>query len=103
MSNNIHNGDIGTIFSALIVNDNIGSAVDISDSTTKEIVFKSPTDVVIRQLAEFTTDGTDGYIYYVTTANDLNENGEWEIQGFVQSGTHTNSSKIDTFIVRRNL
>lgn len=75
----IHLNDIGTVFEATIMD---GSAiVDVSSATTKELIFRKPSGAVITQTAVFTTDGTDGKIQYITIASDLDEAGDWKLQG----------------------
>jgi len=69
-------GDIGTIFEATI-KDQAGAVVDISTATTKQILFKKPTGVVLTKTASFTTTGSDGKIRYTTIAGDLDVSGVW--------------------------
>ena len=99
----IHVRDIGTVFKVRIIDESTGSALDISDATTKQIKFKSQNGESTTQTATFTTDGTDGYIEYTTVANDLSLHGSWQIQGFVSSATYQNNSEITRFEVEKNL
>lgn len=102
MSENIHIGDVGTIFKIKIVDDD-SVAIDISDATTKQIIFLKPgRRASVTQTATFTTDGTDGYIEYQTVADDLDKAGLWKIQGKVIGPTYTNSSETWPFLVKVN-
>ena len=102
MSNNIHQNDVGTIFKVKIIDDNTLAAIDVSTATTKKIKFRKPPNVQVIKTAEFTTDGSDGYIQYTTIDGDLDRTGLWKIQGFVEGATYKNSSEVDTFTVLKN-
>ncbi len=103
----IHVGDIGTSFEITLYDDS--AVVDVSGATSKEILFKKPTvDGVegdtVTKTADFTTDGTDGSVKYVTVdANDLDVAGTWKIQAKVTLPGGTWSSNIDSFKVYANL
>ena len=103
MSNNIHLGDVGTVFKVRIIDDVTGYPIDISTSTTRTIRFKKSNGVIILKTAVLTSDGTDGYMQYATISGDLNVSGTWTIQGFVLSSTYENSSELNTFIVNANI
>lgn len=99
-----HIGDIGTVITLTIV-DQDGTAVDVSTATTKEIHLQPPSGDAVQKTASFTTDGSDGKIYYTTaSASDLNVAGTWEAQAYVVlSGGNTWKSTIKEFKVRANL
>lgn len=103
MSNNIHLGDIGTIFKVRILDDSTSSPIDISSSIEKVIKFKKSNGVILERNAVFTTDGSDGYMEYSTIAGDLNVSGNWTIQGFVKSSTFENNSEIGVFEIKPNI
>lgn len=103
MSNNIHVGDIGTLFKVRIIDDVLGTPIDISAATTKKIIFVKSNKSRLSVDADFTTDGTDGYIEYSTQSGDLDQAGSWRIQGKTIGSTYTNSSEIDSFLVYKNL
>lgn len=97
-------GDIGTKLELEILEDAV--VVDISgavDPGTKVIHIQKPDGTVISQNAVFTTDGTDGKMYYVTQANDLDLEGTYYIQGYVVLATWTGFSSIGEFLVEENL
>lgn len=98
---NIHVGDIGTVFKIKITDD-AGLALNISAATTLKIIFLKPNKERLEKTATFSTDGTDGYIQYSTIAGDLDRPGAWKIQGYVVEASYTNSSQVDTFHVKPN-
>ncbi len=102
MAENIHVGDIGTVFEITIVDDN-DAAIDISTATTLQIIFKKPNNRgTLTKTATFTNSGTDGKLEYATISGDLDTAGLWYIQGKVVEATYTNSSEIDSFLVEAN-
>lgn len=103
MANNIHLGDVGTIFRVRIIDDVTGSPIDISSSVVRKIKFKKSNGVILEKAADFTTNGSDGYMEYATVNGDLNVSGSWTLQGFVLSSTYENSSEISTFEVKANI
>lgn len=103
MSNNIHLGDVGTIFRVRIIDDSTGVPIDISSAVVKTVKFKKSNGVILEKAATFTTNGTDGYMQYSTIQGDLNVSGTWTIQGFVQGSTFRNNSEINTFTVNANI
>jgi|TARA_R110000765_G_scaffold106977_1_gene197694 hypothetical protein len=98
----IHQGDIGTKFLVTIYDGS--TIVDISSaSSTKQIVFKKPSSNKLTKSATFSSDGTDGKMYYNTIVDDLDEIGTYEIQGKVVVTDGTFYTDIQTFKVHRNL
>jgi len=97
----IHLGDIGTVFTVTLKEDD--TAVNVSTATTKQILFQDPSQSVTAKTAEFTTDGSDGKIYYTTVADDLDEAGTWQIQAKVIMPTGTWRSNTEEFKVYPNL
>lgn len=103
MSTNIHQGDIGTVFTVTIIDDTTSAAIDVSTATTKQIIFRKPDKSLLTATATFTTDGSDGKITYSTVSGDLSQPGLWKIQGKVIAPTFTNSTENSTFNVKKNL
>lgn len=101
--NEIHVGDIGTVFQATIQDDCSGAIVDISGAIAMNLVFQKPDGTVVSQTAVHLTDGTDGIMQYVTVLDDLDQAGSWKIQGFVQLPTGSWSTDIHKFKVYSNL
>ena len=69
--NEIHKNDIGTRLEITVMDGS--SAVDISGATTKQIKLEKPGGSTVAKDGTFTTDGSDGKIYYVTQEGDLGE------------------------------
>ncbi len=94
--------DIGTVFRLTIL-DQDGAVVDVSGASVKKILFQSPGGVLDTQDAEFSDDGSDGQIEYVTVDGDLDETGVWSIQAKVTMVAGTWYSETKTFAVQANL
>jgi hypothetical protein len=103
----IHISDIGTVFEVTVVERNpitcLNEAVDISSATLREMRFKKPSLAVVVQTAVFTTDGTDGKIQYVSVADDLDQSGDWKLQGYVEMPLWQGYTSIGQFEVAPNL
>ena len=97
----VHVDDIGTIFRLGIRED--GTEADVSAATTKQILFLKPDGSTLTKTATFTSDGTDGKIEYATIANDLDTEGEWQVQAFVILPTGQWSSTRRRFRVKSNI
>lgn len=97
----VHVNDIGTLFKLTLTDDSV--AVDISGATTKQIKLKKPDGTVLTKTAIFTTDGTDGKMFYQTIADDIDVTGEWQIQGYVVLATGTWYTSVHSFRVFENL
>jgi methionine-rich copper-binding protein CopC len=100
-ANEIHLNDVGTKF--LVTIKDGSSAVNISSASTKEIIIQKPSGTKITATATFDSDGTDGKIYYVTVADDLDEAGSYKLQGKVIISDGTFYTDITSFKVHRNL
>ena len=100
-ANEIHLNDIGTQF-LLSVKDG-SSAVDISSATTKQIIIKKPSGTKVTANTAFSTDGTDGKMYYNAVDGDLDEAGSYKLQGKVVISDGTFYTDITSFKVHRNL
>lgn len=74
-------GDVGTLFIYQFVDRYTGTVVDVSGANGLNIIFKSPSAVVASKSASFNTDGVDGKIKYLILNSDLDEAGDWEVQG----------------------
>jgi hypothetical protein len=100
-ANEIHLNDIGTQF-LLTVKDG-SSAVNISSATTKQIIIKKPSGTKVTANTAFSTDGTDGKMYYNAVDGDLDESGSYKLQGKVVISDGTFYTDITSFKVHRNL
>jgi len=97
MMNEVHVGDIGTVFRLTVYSGR--TVADLSGATTKEILFLKPSGELITKSASFTTSGSDGKIQYATVANDLDESGLWKIQAHVALLNWSGYSDLSTFEV----
>lgn len=102
MACEIHLNDIGTQFTITIKDCN-SNAIDISASTSLQVIFKKPSGSTLTKDGTFYTDGTDGKISYTTVDGDLNEIGSWKIQAQVIALNGSWKSDFKTFKVHRNL
>ena len=104
--NDIHLGDIGTVFEATIKDcvNGVSSFVDLTGATFKEIIFKKPDGTKLTKAATFKTDGTDGIIQYTTIAGDLDQaGGSWKLQANLVLPSGSWRSSTYQFTVLDNL
>ena len=99
--NEIHVGDIGTIFEVTIKDG--ASTLNVAGASTKQIIFKRPDNQTVAKAASFKTDGSDGILQYTTVSGDLNQNGTWSLQANLVLAAGTWRSDITTFEVHANL
>lgn len=97
----VHKGDIGTVFRLTLTDD--GVAVDISGATTKQIIFEKPDGSLLTKAATFTSDGTNGMMFYAMLADELDQAGVWKIQGVVVLAGGTWRTSTHEFKVHENL
>lgn len=102
----LHVGDYGTLIKVLVKDiDSSGNsaAEDISAATTKNIILKKPDGTKLTKTASFSTDGTDGYIQYVTVAGDIDTAGDWELQVYIVEPSGAWYTDTKKFTVYSNL
>jgi hypothetical protein len=97
----IHVGDIGTVFLATVEDGT--TAVDVSTATVKNFVFGKPTGVSVTKAASFNTTGVDGKLKYTTLLGDLDVAGQWKLQVYLEMLTGKWHSDMYTFMVFDNL
>ena len=90
-------GDIGTIVRMTIKE--LGSVVDLSSATTKQLVFKKPSGTTVTKTAAFLTDGTDGIIEYTTQSGDIDVAGNWKVQANLVLTSWTGHTEAVSFRV----
>lgn len=100
-ANEVHVGDTGTRFTLTVQDDT--TVVDISTATLKQILFLAPDGGLLTKTATFTTDGSNGQIYYDSLVTDFDEKGVWSWQGYLEMPTWDGYTDIDTFVVYPNL
>lgn len=101
MAAEIHVGDIGTRFTATIV-DADGAPVDVS-SATLTMDFKKPTGATVTKIPALVTTGVDGKIVYTTLANDLDVAGPWQVQAYAVMPAGSWHTDVHRFPVLSNL
>ena len=101
MASEIHVDDVGTRFLITVQDD--GVAVDISSATARQINFKKPSATVLNRTGSLFTDGTDGKMYYDAVAGDLDEAGDYKIQGKVIFSVGNFSTDVKKFKVHCNI
>lgn len=69
---------------------------DISSALKIEIHYKKPNGDIGKWSAVL--EGTD-YIYYLTKSDDLDENGVWEVQAYIEFSTWKGHGEITSFSV----
>lgn len=101
MSSQIHVNDVGTTLIGTVLDS--GVAVDISSASSIQMFIKKPDQTTLTKTASFNSDGTDGKMKYVTVSGDIDQAGNYKIQGKVVLGTATYFSSVSTFKVYCNL
>ncbi len=99
----IHVGDVGTVITLTIYEDDGTTAVNVSAATTKTIYIKKPDGTVITGTASFTTDGSDGKIYYTGASGNFSTPGTYQVQGYVEIGSAKYYSTKNNFRVLNNI
>jgi hypothetical protein len=114
MSAQVHVGDIGTVFYA-IVRDEGNAYVDISGATTRQMIFRKPDQSTVTKTAPYVTTylGVDpdiiagvvgkAVMQYTTVTSDISAAGAWTVQGYVVIGAGQWHTDNYTFAVDANL
>jgi hypothetical protein len=102
MGTEIHVGDVGTEFLAQLLDEQV-EPVDVSGATVLKINFLKPDGTTVSFDAspgsvKFPSrTGVDGWFNYRTVEDDLDQQGTWEGQGYVEVGGgkwHTNKFRL---------
>jgi|TARA_R100000008_G_scaffold76973_1_gene57146 hypothetical protein len=101
MASQIHVNDIGTQLIGTVKDS--GAIVDISSASSITMIIKKPDQTTSTKTASFNSDGSDGKMKYVTVSGDLDQAGNYKIQGKVVIGSATYYSSISTFKVYCNI
>lgn len=101
MAQEIHIGDVGTLYIATIKDGS--SIVDISSATDLKLVFKRPDGSVQEKTGSLFTDGTDGKVYYRAQSGFHDQVGDWEVQGQATIGEWSGRSDVHEFTVHEIL
>lgn len=101
MASEIHENDVGTKLLVTITDD--GQVVDISSALALSIFIKKPDGTILSRSGTLETDGTDGKMYYITIAGDLDVAGNYKLQGQVVLLTGSYYTNTVQFKVHCNL
>jgi hypothetical protein len=101
MASQMHVNDVGNTLVGTVLDD--GEVVDISSATSIEMILKKPDQTTVTKTAVFSTNGTDGQMAYTVVSGDLDQSGNYKIQGKVEIAGSTFYSNISTFKVYCNI
>ena len=102
MAEEVHENDVGTSFIATFKDGT--SVVDISGANTKNLIFMKPDKSTASNAGTFTSDGTDGKLYWDSTTGFLTPIGDWQWQGHVAwAGGDSWRSSMANFRVYPNI
>ncbi|OGH07413.1 MAG: hypothetical protein A2W22_03015 [Candidatus Levybacteria bacterium RBG_16_35_11] len=96
MAGKIYINDIGT---ALILN----TLADISSATVINYKFKRPDGSTFLRTGSFVTNGADYLLRYITQDGDMDIDGDWQMQSYLEMPTWRGHSQIVDFSVYRHL
>lgn len=93
-------GQFGVAISVVIVDDD-NVAIDVSSYTTITTYLRAPDALKAVSLnTSFTTDGTDGAVYFAPANGDINVPGMWEGQiALEKTGAETHTQKFDMDVI----
>lgn len=83
--------------------DQNGNAVDVSAANVLQFWLLAPDGTPRAVGASFVSNGRDGLTQYVTTAQDLNEAGLWQIQGQLTFGAQVLLTSWGSFVAGPNI
>jgi hypothetical protein len=94
----IQKNDWGVRFEITVIT--ATSTVDISAATSTAILFEDPNGSVSTKTASYTTDGTDGKMYWDSSTSFLSVSGAWKMQGRYGDANQTNRTEVTMFYVQ---
>ena len=94
----VHVGDTGTVLTKTVKN-SAGAVVDVSASTTIELVVRHPDGTETTITGSFVTNGTNGQIRFTTVAGTWSKPGEWFEQVRLVTATEEWRCKAESRIV----
>lgn len=101
MASKMHVNDVGNTLVGTVLDN--GTVVDISTASNVYMIMKKPDQTTETKTAGFYSDGTDGKMSYVIASGDLDQAGNYKIQGKVELSSSTFYSNISTFKVYCNI
>jgi hypothetical protein len=102
MASKVRLGDIGVIFKVRIRNED-GNIENLTTASTKQLIFRKPDGTSETKNASFSTDGSDGYIQYISKEGDLDVKGIWKLQAFIVLGGNEWHTTLSEFEVTKIL
>ena len=99
----VHVDDEGTYITLTIKNRNRNRPLNISGATVKQFKFQKPSDATFDVTALFVTDGSDGKLEYQWVEGDLDEEGTWNVQAYIEDAAGEWHSDIEEFDVGENI
>lgn len=100
-ANEIHVGDIGTIFK---INVKDGAAVvSLTGTTSQQIVFRRPDLTTLTDNVSYFTDGADGIVTYIIATGTFNQAGTYQFQIVYANNAGTWHSDLVSFDVYPNI
>jgi len=97
----MHVNDVGTYICIQFLDD--GEALDISAATALTLVIKKPGGTVFLRTPTLSTDGVDGRVQYRVQTGEVDEVGEWAVQGRCELPDGAWTTEEGTFWVFTNL
>lgn len=84
MSTNPQKNAIGVVIKALCKTQ-AGAIFNPASASPRQIILERPDKSTVTKTAALTTDGSDGYVQYITTsADDLDVAGLWHVQVYLE-------------------
>lgn len=102
LSQKIHMGDVGTVFEVQILQPD-DTIYSLEGAQTLTFTFQRPDGTFLTVAGALTTDGTDGKVQYITVAGDLNQEGIWLYQVYIEKDPVIKHTDVSKFRVYPNL
>ena len=84
----------------MTIKDETGAEVDTSSASSRLLIFRKPSGVVLRKTA---SQVSGGLIRYTSATGDLDETGVWQWEGKVTLGGFVKPTDVHQFRVRPTL
>lgn len=101
MADTVHVGDNNTTFSVIFTSS--GSPVDLTGATVYRIYFRKPDNTLLTKTATLSATPTDGTISANLGSSDLDQAGQWILQGYVSIPARSFYSDAGYFTVLENI
>lgn len=98
MTTTIRMNDVGTILEYTVI-DETNAVQNISSVTVQRITFFKPDGTTIVRNTTFSTDGSDGKVRYVLATGDIDQQGLWKYEVYIESPSGKWTSVRYNFIV----